>query len=51
MSAERLAELMETVPGQRFDTLAIRALLAHHLGVGLNFELPQATKLLLGEEV
>lgn len=49
VSAERLAQLMETVPGLRFDTLAIRALLAHHLGVDLGFELPQATKLLLGE--
>jgi hypothetical protein len=40
----RLRELLPSVVGRRFDTLAIRARLAERLGVALDFQIPDAAR-------
>ena len=40
----RLRELLPAVVGRRFDTLGIRVRLAERIGVGLKFQIPDATR-------
>ena len=44
---ERLQQHLMNIPGRRFDTLAVRNMLAQSLGLELEFELPAATKELM----
>jgi len=48
MAESRVRELFGTVTGQRFDTLAVKWLLAQRLGTPLAFAVPDATLALLG---
>lgn len=44
LSQERLSQLLKAIPGRRFDTLAVRVILARHLGLSPEFELPEETQ-------
>jgi len=44
VGAARLRELLPSVVGRRFDTLAIRARLAERIGVVLDFQIPDAAR-------
>lgn len=49
VSEDRVRQLMMAVVGRRFDTLAVRVMLARELGLELGFEIPAAAREMAAE--